>query len=170
MKKKVKIIPDISAPLVSKRAKELSTPEMKVTFNDVLMTAISKSIHDYLLQYTPKVTKDKVLTEIMLACPFSLRPPPKELGDYKFNNDFSIVPLNLKLVSSMSGIKQINRDMNALKKSVEPIGLCYLVKFTMMLPDFLRTFLLEMFLDRMTFGFSNVPGPKTPWVLTGKRC
>ena len=139
---------------------------MKVTFNDVLMTAISKSIHDYLRLHT----KDKTLNDIMLACPFSLRPPPKELGDYKFNNDFSIVPYNLKLIDSMSGIKQINSDMNALKKSVDPIGLCYLVKFTMMLPDFLRTFLLEMFLDRMTFGFSNVPGPRTPWVLTGKRC
>ena len=105
-----------------------------------------------------------------MACPFSLRPPPKELGDYKFNNDFSIVPYNLKLVDSMAGIKEINRDMNALKKSVDPIGLAYLVKVTMMLPEILRSYMLEMSLDRMTFGFSNVPGPRTPWVLTGKRC
>ena len=50
--KNVQFVPDISADLVRKRAKELSTPQMKVTFNDILMTSISKSMSDYLREKT----------------------------------------------------------------------------------------------------------------------
>ena len=41
-----------------------------------------------------------------MACPFSLRPPPKFLGDYTFDNNFAIVNLNLRLVDSLKeGVK-----------------------------------------------------------------
>ena len=46
--KKIEVIPDISTELVKKRAKELSTPGMNYTFNDILLTAISKTMNDYL--------------------------------------------------------------------------------------------------------------------------
>ena len=35
------------------------------------------------------------------------------------------------------------------------------------MPNFLRSFLLEIFTSKMTFGFSNVPGPKNPFCVTG---
>ena len=41
-------LPGISTELIKKRAKELSTPDAKITFNDVLMTALSKTLYDYL--------------------------------------------------------------------------------------------------------------------------
>lgn len=50
--KNVEMIPDIPTELVRKRAKELSTPQRKITFNDILMTAISKTINDYLKEKT----------------------------------------------------------------------------------------------------------------------
>ena len=104
-----------------------------------------------------------------MACPFSLRRAPEELLDFEYNNDFAIVSLKLRLVETVkNGLKMINSDMNALKKSKEPIGLSYLIKVTMQLPEFLRALILEDFCEKITFGFSNVPGPKTPWKTVGK--
>lgn len=105
-----------------------------------------------------------------MACPFSLRPAPQDLGDFTFDNNFAIVSMKLRLVDNLtSGISLINRDMMALKNSMEPIGLSYLIKVAMLLPEFLRSFIFEDFSDKMTFGFSNVPGPKQPFVTCGSR-
>ena len=50
--KNVEMIPDIPTDLIRKRAKELSTPQRKITFNDIIMTAISKTVNDYLKEKT----------------------------------------------------------------------------------------------------------------------
>ena len=50
--KNIQFIPDIPTELIKKRAKELSAPDARITFNDVLMTAVSKSLHDYLREKT----------------------------------------------------------------------------------------------------------------------
>ena len=50
--KNVEMIPEIPTELIKKRAKELSTPQRKITFNDIIMTAISKTINDYLKEKT----------------------------------------------------------------------------------------------------------------------
>ena len=73
-----------------------------------------------------------------------------------------------RLVDSLQeGVHLINRDMAGLKKSIEPAGLYYLIKIVMQLPDFIRQAVLEDFTAKMTFGFSNVPGPRTAWVVGG---
>ena len=56
-----------------------------------------------------------------------------------------------------------------LKKSIEPFGLSYLIKVLMQFPEFLRALILEDFCDKMTFGFSNVPGPRRPFITIGKK-
>ena len=67
-----------------------------------------------------------------MAFPFSLRRAPEQLLDFEYNNDFAIISFKLRLVDNLvNGIKQINRDVSALKKSMEPIGLLYLIKITM---------------------------------------
>ena len=38
----------------------------------------------------------------------------------------------------------------------------------MQLPEFLRSLLMESMCEKMSIGFSNVPGPKKPWVVGGK--
>ena len=75
----------------------------------------------------------------------------------------------MRLVDNLvEGVKLINRDMQELKKSIEPIGLYYLIGIMMQLPSFLRWYILEDYGDKMTFGFSNVPGPREPYVVDGK--
>ena len=95
------------------------------------MTVLSKTINDYLVAHT----EDRTTKSVMMACPVSLRPPPRHLGDFTFDNDFAIVNMKLRLVDSLeSGVKLINKDMMALKQSMEPIGLLYLIKIVMILP------------------------------------
>lgn len=104
-----------------------------------------------------------------MACPFSLRAPPKSLGDYTFDNNFAIVNMNLRLVNSLKdGLSAINRDMHAIKKSFEPFGSYYLTKVAMFMPEFLRRKILNLGSEKMTFGYSNVPGPKRPFTIAGK--
>mgnify|MGYP003898496937 FL=1 len=98
----------------------------------------------------------------------SLRRKPQAIGDFDFNNDFSIVPLKLRLVTNFKdGLFQINADMNAVKKSLEPFGMVYIVKILMFLPSFLGHFLMEDYANKLVLGFSNVPGPKNPFVTAG---
>ena len=126
--KHLRFIPDISTELVKKRAKELSTPQMKLTINDIIMTVMSKSLHDYLREKTD----DKTTKEIFIACPFSLRPKPEFLGDFMYNNDFSIIPVRLRLVDNVNeGIKTISSDMQGVKNSLMPFGYAYLVGISM---------------------------------------
>ena len=68
-----------------------------------------------------------------------------------------------------SGLKEMAADNNRLKNSIMPVGLYYLIKILMQLPEFARALLLEDFCNKMTFGFSNVPGPKSPYTLAGYR-
>lgn len=98
------------------------------------MTVMSKTINDYMLAYS----EDRTTKFVNMACPVSLRPPPRHLGDFTFDNDFAIVNMKLRLVDNLeSGIKLINKDMSAIKQSMEPIGLLYLIKVLMMMPQFL---------------------------------
>ena len=92
------------------------------------MTVLSKTVDDYLREKTD----DKVTKSVNMACPFSLRPPPKFLGDYTFDNDFAIVNLKMRLVNNLKeGVKIISSDMNVLKKSIEPIGIFYAIAIGM---------------------------------------
>ena len=59
--------------------------------------------------------------------------------------------------------------MNTLKKSMEPVAWYNVTKLTMQLPNNLVNFLLEIFTDKMSFGFSNVPGPRNPFIVAGHK-
>ena len=57
--------------------------------------------------------------------------------------------------------------MDSLKKSFEPFAWMYVTKLTMQIPEFARSALLEVFTDKMTYGYSNVPGPKNGFRVAG---
>ena len=72
------------------------------------------------------------MEDITLFCPFSLRKPPTHVMDFNFDNDFSIIPVYMRLVDDLkAGIKKISKDMGDLKKSVMPIGCYYATTLTM---------------------------------------
>ena len=102
--------------------------------------------------------------------PFSLRRPPIGIQDFEYNNNFSILPVKLSLVDDMSlGVKLINKEMNEKKASLEPVGVAKSTDLLLSLPEFLRSYLLNDILSKISLGMSNVPGAKKPLVITGKK-
>ena len=57
--------------------------------------------------------------------------------------------------------------MDELKKSLEPIGMSYVADFINTLPQFIRSYIMEDFTEKLSIGFSNVPGSKRPWITNG---
>ena len=101
--KQAAFCPSISTDLIKTRSKALGC-----TFNDILMTCVSRSLK----QYLEEETGDKDTQAIRLACPFSLRETPTKVNGFTFDNNFAILPLNLNLVSDLdSGLERIKRDM-----------------------------------------------------------
>lgn len=55
--------------------------------------------------------------------------------DFEFNNDFSLLPISLKLFDDVKeGVKRISRDMNELKASLYPVGMSYVTDVIIMMP------------------------------------
>ena len=59
--------------------------------------------------------------------------------------------------------------MNKVKKSPQPFGYYYVIQVVMMLPRVISGFLLERYSDYTSMIFSNVPGPKNPYYVAGKK-
>ena len=157
---------NISVADVKQVAKTLSADGAKITLNDVLMTATSKTF---------KSICDKKgypdVNDITLFCPFSLRRPPTHVLDFNYDNDFAIIPLQMRLVQNLrEGIQKISKDMGALKRSLMPFGCYYSLTLMMFFPNFIKSALLEDISSKISTGFTNVPGPKTPWVFNGSKC
>ena len=83
--------PDIPIEMLKALAKEQGG-----TLNDVLMTVLSLSFSQYLTEYT----SDKTTKQLWMSCPFSLRPPPKHVLDFSFDNEFAILPIKMQLVDN----------------------------------------------------------------------
>ena len=59
--------------------------------------------------------------------------------------------------------------MRAMKGSMVPIAWYYSIKLIMQLPNTIVHFLFEIFTNKLSFGFSNVPGPKKPFCVNGRK-
>lgn len=72
---------------------------------------------------------------IVCAVPFSLRNAPRHHLDFRFENDFAILPVNMRLIDNCEKeLKLIKDDLAYLKTSPMPFGHFYLSNFVMMLP------------------------------------
>jgi hypothetical protein len=91
--------------------------------------------------------------------------------DFSFKNDFAILPVKMRLIDDLkTGVKQIQRDLAYLKTSPIPFGYYYITNVVLMLPWILASYLALDLSNKLTMGFSNVPGPKQHWYMIGKRC
>jgi NRPS condensation-like uncharacterized protein len=139
--------------------------KMGVTINDVIMTLTCMTLKEYMISKGDTKTK-----KVNLCIPFSLREELKRTEDFEIENDFSLLSITLDLENEFSeGLKQVKRRMDAVKKSIEPFGMYYLIGLALMLPSLLTKLATAFLADKMTLVFSNVPGPKTPWTILGKK-
>ena len=160
--KKIAFVHDINLGILKNAGKLLGC-----SLNDIIMTCTSRMFKQYLMEHTD----DKTTSRLRLAVPLSLRPPPKSVEDFSLSNHFAIIPMEIELVDDVdNGLKTIQRRMNSMKFSMEPLGWYFVTKVTMQLPMSVANFLLEIFTNKMTFGFSNVPGPKNPITIAGSKC
>lgn len=82
-----------------------------------------------------------------------------------------MMTIPLVLVESFkSGVLTIKREMDKLKKSIDPFGMYFMVKVTTLLPAIIAKLLANDQANKLSLVFTNVPGPKTPLVFTGKKC
>lgn len=142
----------------------------RITVNDFLMTVMSKTIGDY--ASSVKASNEPEMEHINIACPVSLRPKPSKVGDFVFNNCFAGVLIKLPIVRSITeGVKVINKDMLELKKSfLDPFAFKFSYKISGFLPRCVTAGSFEDFPLKLTFCYSNVPGPRNAVMIAGSKC
>ena len=104
--------------------------ERKVSINDVLMAIISSALKEYLVKIG-----DTNSERLNLLVPFSLRKQIIRGDDFTFNNEFAILPVPLRLIENFDeGLKDVKRDMDALKQSISPFGYYYTIMALVIFP------------------------------------
>ena len=68
--------------------------EHKVTFNDLIMTAISMTVKQYFIK-----KGDEKTNRILVTMPVSFREKQKTALEFDFVNNVSVIPLPLSLVN-----------------------------------------------------------------------
>lgn len=131
----------------------------------MLMAVVGLSIK----QYAKKYKDDDSINQMTCTMPFSLRTPPtKHIRDFDFDNQFSILPIEMPIEDTYEkALVKAKRIGDSWKGSPIPFALLIFVKILMLLPAFISDPLLNDWADRMTFAFSNVPGPSKPYIING---
>jgi WS/DGAT/MGAT family acyltransferase len=134
------------------------------TVNDVLLTAVTGALRRY-LQHRGQPTEGISIRALM---PVNLRPPdtPLELGN-RFGLVFVDLPIGVADVfERLVGFKQ---HMAAIKHSPEAVIAFGILNTIGMIPAGVEQRVVELFGNKATAVMTNVPGPREPLYLAGKR-
>ena len=163
----------LKGPLAGTRHVAWSTPfplarvkaaghRSRATINDVLVAALTGTLHDYLGRRGP------LPDELRAMVPFNLRaldePLPRDLG-----NDFSLVllPLPIGIDDAQERLLAVRERMNAIKHSHEaPISYGILTGIGRT-PPAVEDRLIGFFTDKASLVVTNVPGPREPVSFAG---
>ncbi|MGQ7276169.1 wax ester/triacylglycerol synthase family O-acyltransferase [Marinobacter sp. V034] len=138
---------------------------LRGTVNDVLMSAATGAIHQYLHdQHEPPPDSG-----IRVAVPFNLRPlrqPVETLG-----NQFGLVLVPLPIDESCPRMRfhQVQENMNRLKRSWQAQVTYSLLDLFGRGPDMLERRAIQLLSSKASAVLTNVPGPKKPVYLAGAR-
>mmetsp|Transcript_28917 Transcript_28917/g.27851 ORF Transcript_28917/g.27851 Transcript_28917/m.27851 type:complete len:96 (+) Transcript_28917:838-1125(+) len=95
---------------------------MGVTINDLIMGVCSTSLKEYMA-----VRGDDKSSFVTLGVPFSLRPAIMKKIDFKFDNDFVLIPFPLDLINNLQDALRLHKqNMDKIKKSLMPVGMYFL--------------------------------------------
>ena len=132
------------------------------TVNDVLVTAMTGALHDYLRR------RDSLVDDIRAFVPFNLRPLdqplPRELG-----NRFGLVYLDLPVGTrtAASRLRQVKERMDAIKASPQGKVAYAVLGLLGHTPPEVEKYAIDMFSARGSCVLTNVPGPREPVYLAG---
>jgi diacylglycerol O-acyltransferase len=134
------------------------------TVNDVLLTAMTGALHDYL------AGRDALVDQIRVMVPFNLRaldqPLPRELG-----NRFGLIYLTLPvgIAELEPRLDAVHREMERIKHSPEGAMSYAILGAIGRTPLPVEQRLLDVFAPKVTAVMTNVPGPRKPVYFAGTR-
>lgn len=135
-----------------------------VTVNDVALCAVAGAVRNHLARH------DGYAPDVRVILPVNLRPLdqplPRELG-----NEFGLVFLRLPVSvdDPFERLAEVHRRTMALKASAEPQVSYRMLELTGQAPYPAEQVLVELFTAKASGVVTNVPGPRIPVYLAGRR-
>jgi WS/DGAT/MGAT family acyltransferase len=134
------------------------------TVNDVLITAVTGALRDYLQGRGEDVDQ----LEIRAAVPVNLRPIERGLD---LGNSFGLVfvPLPVSIAQPLPRLAELKLRMDRVKASSEAIVSFGVLAAIGIVPRLLHPPAIEFFGSKASVVMTNVPGPREPLYLAGRR-
>ena len=134
------------------------------TINDVLITAVAGALREYLEERGEPVDE----LEIRAAVPVNLRPIERGL---ELGNSFGLVfvPLPVSIAAPFRRLAELKVRMDRIKASSEAIVSFGVLTAIGIVPRQLHPPAIEFFGSKASVVMTNVPGPKEPLYLAGRR-
>ena len=134
------------------------------TINDVLLTAVAGALRRYLQGRGQPVEG----IGIRALVPVNLRPPdaPLQLGN-RFGLVFADLPIGV--ADSFERLLCFKQQMAAIKDSPEAVIAFGILTAVGLVPSGIEHLVVELFGSKATAIMSNVPGPREPLYVAGKR-
>ena len=163
----------LKGPLVIEKRAGWSTPvpleqvktasrALGVTVNDILVTAVTGALRNYLLSRGEEVDG----LEVRGVVPVNLRAPE---DSHQLGNRFGLVFLSLPigLIRPQDRLRAIRHRMQALKRSYEPSLTFQILQVLGMAPRRLLDSVVDLFGQKATAVVTNVIGPREPVSFAG---
>jgi len=134
------------------------------TVNDLLITAVAGALREYLEERGEPVDE----LEIRAAVPVNLRPIERGL---ELGNSFGLVfvPLPISTSGTFRRLSELKTRMNQIKASSEAIVSFGVLNAIGIVPRQLHPPAIEFFGSKASLVMTNVPGPREPLFLAGRR-
>jgi len=150
-----------SEPLSLEQARSIAHAQ-GATVNDVLLTAVSGALRDYLLAHGEEPQAIRAMVPVNLRA--REEPVPRELG-----NRFGLVYLTLPVdrSSRRERLSELKRRMDEIKDSPEGPVSYALLETVGLAPQEIESRLVDLITAKATAVMTNVPGPRDPVFLAG---
>jgi diacylglycerol O-acyltransferase / wax synthase len=136
----------------------------RATVNDILISAVAGALREYLEGRGEDVDQ----LEIRAAVPVNLRSQERAL---ELGNSFGLVfvPLPISVAQPVRRVAELKERMDRIKGSAEAIVSLGVLTALGNVPRALYTPAIEFFGSKASAVITNVPGPKEPLYLAGRR-
>jgi hypothetical protein len=112
----------VNSKIISMAKTKVILKEKNITFNDLMLSIISKSLRQYFQE------RGDTTDEITMCMPYTYKIIPENVAEYKYFNMFVGLPVYLKLKDNLDdALKHVASLMKSLKNSTVPIATFVLV-------------------------------------------
>ncbi|MEW6705678.1 MAG: wax ester/triacylglycerol synthase family O-acyltransferase [Pseudomonadota bacterium] len=150
-----------SAPIPIDDVKAIAWP-FNAKVNDVLVAAVAGALRSYLARRGIDLRQ----AQLRAMVPVNLRPPERALA---LGNEFGLVILDLPVgtANAMQRVAQTKANMDALKRSPEPVAMQWLLDLFGRGPKPLQDLAQCVFGSKASVVLTNVAGPRRKLYLAG---